>query len=114
MHLSARELCRLQTFPDDVNITGGRGAVQRQLGNAVPSLLGEVLARAIRTQLLGTRPPAGPPVLLPPDRSPTPAAEPLKSVPRKFYKLRGEHAAHPGTGKGYRATSWSDPPSAVG
>ena len=50
--LSVRELSRLQTFPDDVNIVGGRGSAQKQLGNAVPSLLAEVMGRAIREQLL--------------------------------------------------------------
>jgi DNA (cytosine-5)-methyltransferase 1 len=33
--LSTRELCRLQTIPDDVFISGERGAVQRQIRNAV-------------------------------------------------------------------------------
>ena len=113
--LSARELCRLQTFPDNVTIAGGRGAVQRQLGNAVPSLLAEVLAREIRTQLLGSRRPSGEPRLLPPNRSPIPPPERIKPVPRKFHGLRGDHAAHPGTGRGYRAASWSGAPtSAIG
>src|SRR5262249_53513752 len=65
-HLSARELCRLQTFPDDVIIAGGRRAAQKLLGNAMPSLLAEVLAREIRSQLLdlpviGTSPRLRPP-----------------------------------------------------
>ena len=101
--LSMRELARLQTFPDDVRITGSRGAVQKQLGNAVPSLLAEVIAREIRVQLLGMKPLAGAPKLLPPDRSPPPAAEPVARVPKKYRKLIGEHDAHPGTGKGYGA-----------
>src|SRR5206468_6143085 len=37
--LSTRELCRLQTFPDDVVIVGDRMSLHRQVGNAVPSLL---------------------------------------------------------------------------
>ncbi len=53
--LSAREMARLQTFPDDVIFEGRYADAQRQLGNAVPSLLAEVLARAIRKQLLGQR-----------------------------------------------------------
>lgn len=101
--LSMRELCRLQTFPDDVVITGGRIAVQRQLGNAVPSLLAEVLARAIRAQLLGGRPSKGSPRLLPPNNTPTPPPEAVAEVPRAFLDLVGEHEAHPGTGKGYAA-----------
>lgn len=98
--LSTRELCRLQTFPDDVTIIGDRMAAQRQIGNAVPSLLAEVLARAIRTQLLRMRPRRGPLHLLPPDRGPAPDPEPVRMVPAKFQSLIGDHAAHPGTGKG--------------
>jgi DNA (cytosine-5)-methyltransferase 1 len=101
--LSMRELCRLQTFPDDVRITGNRGGVQRQVGNAVPSLLAEVIARAIRVQVLGMKPLRGAPKLLPLDRSPTPAPEPVAHVPKSFLKLVGDHEAHPGTGKGYGA-----------
>ena len=112
--LSGRELCRLQTFPDDVRIAGGRGAVQRQVGNAVPSLLAEVLARAIRTQLLGLPALTTPPRLLPPDRSPAPPAEPIRPVPPQFHHLRGEHAAHPGTGQGYRAAAWRDRRASAG
>jgi site-specific DNA-cytosine methylase len=55
--LAIRELCRLPTLPDDVTIIGSRASAVRQVGNAVPSLLAEVI---------------------------------------------GRHAAHPGTGKGYR------------
>ena len=103
--LSMRELCRLQTFPDNVTIIGGRTSQQRQLGNAVPSLLAEVLGRAIRQQLLGLPLPEGDLKLLPPDRSPAPAPETETPVPHKFRKLVGRHEAHPGTGKGYGARS---------
>jgi DNA (cytosine-5)-methyltransferase 1 len=105
--LSMRELCRLQTFPDDVRITGNYRAVHRQLGNAVPSLLAEVLGRAVRRQILGDRTPEGALWLLPPDRSPAPTRERVRPVPRRYHALRGEHAAHPGTGKGYRARAWT-------
>ncbi|MCA9591049.1 MAG: DNA cytosine methyltransferase [Myxococcales bacterium] len=103
--LSTRELCRLQTFPDDVIIKGGRTSIQRQLGNAVPSLLGEVLGRAISTQLLGRRRLTSPLRLLPPDRSPAPSPEPVMAVPSELARLAGKHAAHPGTGKGYGAAA---------
>jgi DNA (cytosine-5)-methyltransferase 1 len=108
--LAVRELCRLQTFPDNVTITGGRTSQQRQLGNAVPSLLAEVLGRAIRTQLLGLPALPGLPSLLPPDQSPAPPPEPVADVPRKFRKLIGDHDAHPGTGKGYGALSRQESP----
>ncbi len=103
--LSMRELCRLQTFPDDVTIVGSRVAVQRQLGNAVPSLLGEVLAREIAAQFLGLSPSRVTPTLLPPDRSPPPPPEPVLPVPRKYRSLAGKHSAHPGTGKGNAAVA---------
>lgn len=101
--LSARELCRLQTFPDDVEITGGRGAVQRQVGNAVPSLLAEVIGRQIAQQLLGQGPSELKPVLIPPDRGRPPDPEPVAPVPEKYLGLIGEYEDHPGTGLGYRA-----------
>jgi DNA (cytosine-5)-methyltransferase 1 len=103
--LSMRELCRLQTFPDDVVIRGERTAVQRQVGNAVPSLLAEVLGRAIRRQLLDHRMSGEGPKLLHPDRSPVPPPEPVAAVPREFRLLAGRHEAHPGTGLGYGAVS---------
>lgn len=101
--LSMRELCRLQTFPDDVFIMGGRGAVQRQVGNAVPSLMAEVLGRAIRTQLLGLSALRRPLRLLPAARGVPPAAEVLGEVPPELAEQAGRHTAHPGTGKGYGA-----------
>lgn len=48
--LTMREMARIQTFPDDVRIQGGISNVQKQLGNAVPSGLAEVLGREIRAQ----------------------------------------------------------------
>lgn len=101
--LSMRELCRLQTFPDDVIVTGNRMSIQRQIGNAVPSLLAEVIARQIKTQLLGYRASRSPLKLMPPDRSPAPSPEPIRPVPASYLKLVGDHAAHPGTGRGPRA-----------
>jgi len=104
--LGMREMCRLQTFPDDVLIYGNRGAIQRQVGNAVPSLVAEVLARAVRVQVLGLKNFSGRAELLPPDRSPAPAPAPVAEVPEAFRRLTGKYSAHPGTGKGYRAQNW--------
>ena len=102
--LSMRELCRLQTFPDDVVIQGGRTSVQRQVGNAVASLLAEVMGRAIRSQLLGLPALRASLKLIPPVRTPVPAPEPHTAVPKKFRALEGNHSAHPGTGRGTRAS----------
>jgi len=44
--MSARELARLQSFPDDFIFVGGKSDVLKQIGNAVPVLLAKVLARS--------------------------------------------------------------------
>ena len=106
--LSMRELCRLQTFPDDVVIHGQRMSVQKQVGNAVPSLLAEVIARSMRHQLLGHRVRKQRPKLLPHDRTPAPPPNPVAPVAAQFLSLVGSHSAHPGTGRGNRASSRDD------
>lgn len=106
--LGMRELCRIQTFPDDVRVRGSYRAIHSQLGNAVPSLLAEILGRAISRQLLGHRASDTRPSLLPPDRSPPPPSEAIRPVPRKYRVFAGEHDPHPGTGRGYRARIWAD------
>lgn len=49
--LRVAELKRLMTFPDDFVVCGNRREQQLQLGNAVPSLLGERITRQIGTEL---------------------------------------------------------------
>lgn len=100
--LTFAELCRLQTFPDSLSVNCGRTEMQRMLGNAVPSLVAEVLAREIRTQLLDA-PTRGKLKLLPPKREHVPAQERVIPVPEKYMAQAGEHAPHPGTGKGRKA-----------
>ncbi len=100
--LSMRELARLQTFPDDYVVTGSRVSYQRQLGNAVPCALAEVLGRCILEQLLGDRP-SGALKLIPGRRLPVPVPEEPRAVPEKYLHLIGDHEPHPGTGKGYGA-----------
>ena len=103
--LSMRELARLQTFPDDVEVTGSLREVQRQIGNAVPSLLTEVVGRAIRDQLLGHEPSDEHFRLIPPVRTPVPDAEEVPTLlPEKYQNQVGEHSSHPGTGLGRRAS----------
>jgi DNA (cytosine-5)-methyltransferase 1 len=104
--LSRREMARLQTFPDHAILTGSLADVQRQLGNAVPSLLAEVLARAIAKQLLGL-PDVGeePRLSIRPASTRPPPPAPVAAVPSPYLNLRGQHNAHPGTGKGYAAVA---------
>ena len=97
--LTAREMCRLQTFPDGLEFDCGRTHVQKLLGNAVPSLLAEVLARAIRHQFLDGSSDPSPLKLMPPVRSPVPPRESVRSVPVQYRQLVAEHADHPGTRK---------------
>ena len=47
--LTLRECARLQGFPDGFGFTGSRADVARQIGNAVPPPMGELLARAMMT-----------------------------------------------------------------
>lgn len=101
--MSAQELCRLQTFPDGLAFNCGHNDIQRMLGNAVPSLVAEVMGRAIRAQLLGMPVKKKKPQLLPPRRKRTPAPEPVAKVPACYHSLIGDHAEHPGAGQGNRA-----------
>jgi DNA (cytosine-5)-methyltransferase 1 len=51
--LRVSEVKRLQTFPDDFSLAGAIEEQWRQVGNAVPPLLGEALGSAIRSHLVG-------------------------------------------------------------
>lgn len=101
--LSVQELCRLQTFPDGLRFDCGRNDVQRMLGNAVPSLVAEVIAREIRSQLLGKPLRTKKLRLLPPVRNLPPHRGRVAKVPAIYQSLIGDHAAHPGEGRGNRA-----------
>lgn len=43
--LRVPEIAAIQTFPEDYNFVGTRRSVQKQIGNAVPSLLGEAIVK---------------------------------------------------------------------
>lgn len=49
--ISAREMARLQTFPDSFFFTGTMKKAMWQIGNAVPPLLGENIGKAVLTGL---------------------------------------------------------------
>jgi len=100
--LSVEEMARLQTFPRNLNYAGSRSSLQRQLGNAVPSLMAEILAREIAIQFLGAEYTALPKLSVHAN-GPAPDSEPVDSVPEKYLEHAGEHAPHPGTGKGRAA-----------
>jgi DNA (cytosine-5)-methyltransferase 1 len=101
--LSVQEMARLQTFPKGLKIAGSYADAQRQLGNAVPSLLAEILAREISAQLLSRAVKGRLLLAIKPSATRPPPAHKPKAVPAEYLLLRGEHDAHPGTGRGYRA-----------
>ena len=54
-YFSVRESARLQTFPDGYELHGSWTEAMRQLGNAVPMLLGRVVAASVAEHLLMAR-----------------------------------------------------------
>jgi DNA (cytosine-5)-methyltransferase 1 len=46
-YFTVREAARIQTFPDDYHISGAWSECMRQLGNAVPVTLAEVVAKSV-------------------------------------------------------------------
>lgn len=97
--LSIEEMCRLQTFPRGYRIVGTARSARRQVGNAVPSAVGELLGLELRRQVCGER------VrrslrLLPERAAECPPPEPVARVPIEYLNLRAEHREHPGTGLG--------------
>ena len=77
----------------------GRTEMQRMLGNAVPSLMADVLARQISGQPLDL-PVTGRLKLLPPRRKYVPPPEKTPPLPEQYRCLIGSHEEHKGTGKG--------------
>lgn len=96
--LSTGELAALQTFPKGYRFAGNQASRRRQIGNAVPPLMAEVLAKSL-LRAFGMRPGDDlahevlrASVAAPPSR--------VQPVPGKFLRLAGPRNPHPGTGKG--------------
>ena len=98
--LAIRELLRLQSFPDDWVVEGDHRDQVRQVGNATPPLLAEIVGRALAAQLFGEHF-QGRRLQHRVDRAGhIPAARARRPVPGDFLHLVGKHPAHPGSGKG--------------
>jgi DNA (cytosine-5)-methyltransferase 1 len=52
-YFTVREMARLQGFPDNFHIHGSWKAATRQLGNAVPTMVGEHMAKSVLSILRG-------------------------------------------------------------
>jgi DNA (cytosine-5)-methyltransferase 1 len=98
--LRTSEMLRLQTFPSDTFVAGTREQRQRQIGNAVPPLLAEVIGRAIITSL-NSKPTSTKPCKLAISRRRTaPGPAKVRSLNRRFLHMIGRHRDHPGSGLG--------------
>lgn len=101
--LTVKEMLRLQSFPKSWKVIGSYRKQVEEIGNATPPLLAEVLGRAIGRQFfeLGYN---GRPTLHIPRKRKVPPPSPVRSVPRKFHNLEGDHPPHPGPGQGPKPT----------
>lgn len=97
--LSVDEMARLQTFPKGYRFSGDYRAARRQIGNAVPPALAEAVARRIAATLRKERYTPELTLAVPPLGETPPSTVPA-AVPTAFLPLMGDHARHPGTGKG--------------
>lgn len=97
--LTPKEMMRLQSFPKGWKIAGEYEDRVRQIGNATPPLLAEVIGRAIDHQIFGRRH-SDPPILTIPRHRVVPPPSIVAGVPGRF--LVGEHHTdpHPGPGLG--------------
>lgn len=96
--LSIPELLLLQSFPSDWHVAGTRREQIRQIGNATPPALAEVLGRGIAT-MLGIESPKK--LRLSVQRAGSiPNPSPVAPVVSKYRSLIDEYPDHPGTGKG--------------
>ncbi len=82
--LTMREMARIQTFPDHVEVLGGVSEVQKQIGNAVPSAIGELLGREIRRQFFGEK-------ITSANLSLVPKPAPKPARPTKVYPVAKEY-----------------------
>jgi DNA (cytosine-5)-methyltransferase 1 len=97
--LTIEEMLRLQSFSMGWKVCGSYQQQARQVGNATPPLLAEVIGRAIGEQIFGFDYRAGPLLGIERQRE-IPPPEPTSNVPRKYRVFEGNHPPHPGIGKG--------------
>ena len=97
--LSEKEMLRLQSFPTKWLIAGAEEDRVRQIGNATPPLLAEVIGRAVAEQVFGREYDRRPTLGLRRRRA-IPAARRPAPVPKRYLRGRRDLEPHPGTGRG--------------
>ena len=97
--LAIEELARLQSFPRSWKFVGGNTAKRKQIGNATPPLLAEVIGRAIASSIFRRRYATRPRLSIPRRRVVVVAPEPV-AVPSQFLGRINRQDAHPGVGRG--------------
>lgn len=106
--LTAPEMLALQTFPSTWSVEGDYRSQVRQVGNATPPLLAEVIGRAIRSDVFGAH--ARGELRFAVKRRPGKAILPRRApVPKELRHLIGEHEPHPGAGRGPKPRQVADP-----
>jgi len=100
--LAVEELLRLQSLPVDWAVEGGYRDQVRQVGNATPALLAEILGRALRSSLKLSDPPGALRLIIPRLRT-VPKARPPDQLTAGYRLLEGDHPDHPGAGLGPKA-----------
>ena len=85
--LTMREIARIQTFPDDVEILGGNSNIQKQMGNAVPSAIGELLGKEIRKQFFRDKINSNHLTLIPSSKNRKFKASFIKKIPNEYRSL---------------------------
>ena len=86
-HFTVDELKRLQTFPDDYHIVGGRGVGAKQIGNSVPPHFARILGLSILDQIFNVKLPFE---LNKVDSSQTLHFRKLKTLRTKYYSEKAK------------------------
>jgi DNA (cytosine-5)-methyltransferase 1 len=98
--LRTAEMLKLQSFPSNFFLAGVRAERQRQIGNAVPPLLAEVIGRSIIAALNGKPCSKARCKFAISRRKSVPRPERIRSLSSKYFHMIGPHKDHPGTGLG--------------
>jgi site-specific DNA-cytosine methylase len=102
--LTIPEMLRLQSFPGTWRVRGDYRRQVRQVGDATPPLLAEIIGRELGKQLFNLHYELGP-VHHISRRRQVPGATAVRRVPARYRRLEGQHADHAGPGKGPKPRS---------